>query len=227
MGEGISYFNILFERCGWIGYLLWALSVLAGAVIVRLLLTIRRSRLVSEPLRRQMLTLVPSRQIPQALEISARDPSLLGGVMTAALREHAHGYAAMERAMEEAAEQHSTALLRQVEWLNLFGNIGPMLGLMGTVWGMILAFFTIVAKGGIPNPSDLADAIGIALVTTLQGLWIAIPSLAVYAVLRNRIDELTNQALLISQELVGRSLGPGEASATGRAAREPLKARQG
>ena len=226
MDANINYFEILFQRCGMIGYVLWGLSVLTVTIIVRLLLLIRRSRLVSEPLRRRLVTLVPARQVAQAMEVTGRDPSLLAGVMHAALREHARGYAAMERAMEEAAEQRSVAMMRRIEWLNVLGNIGPMLGLMGTVWGMILAFFTIVERGGIPNPSDLADAIGIALVTTLEGLWVAIPALAVYAVLRNRIDELTNQALLICQELIAR-LGDSPADPPpARGQRQPVPAGQ-
>jgi biopolymer transport protein ExbB len=228
MGDGISYFDILVRGGGNIGYILWALSVLTVAMIVRLLIRIRRARLVPEPLRRQLVTLVPSRQMHKAAEIASQNPSLLGGIMHAALREHAMGYAAMERAMEETAEQRSVAMLRQIEWLNVLGNIGPMLGLLGTVWGMILAFFKIVEEGGIPNPGKLAGAIGIALVTTLLGLAVAIPALAAYAVLRHRVDELTNQALLIGQELIGRAMG-GESDPTPalRPPREAVQVGQG
>jgi len=104
--------------------------------------------------------------------------------------------------MEEAADERTTTLLRQIEWLNLIGNISPMLGLLGTVWGMIRAFFSIVQTGGTPKPEDLAGDIGIALVTTLLGLAIAIPALAVYAVMRNRIDSLSTEALVASSELI-------------------------
>jgi biopolymer transport protein ExbB len=111
----------------------------------------------------------------------------------------------MERAMEEAAQVQVATLLRRVEWLNLMGNIGPMLGLLGTVWGMILAFFTIVAMGGMPHPGDLAGAIGTALVTTLTGLMIAIPALSVYATMRHRIDALTAEAMVLCQEWIAAS----------------------
>ncbi|MCK4276395.1 MAG: MotA/TolQ/ExbB proton channel family protein, partial [Phycisphaerae bacterium] len=113
-----------------------------------------------------------------------------------------HGYAAMERAIEETSEERTTKLLRHIEPLNLIGNISPMVGLLGTVWGMINAFFQIVQAGGIPEPGELAGAIGIALVTTLVGLGIAIPALAVYSLMRSRIDELTSEAIVSSQELV-------------------------
>jgi biopolymer transport protein ExbB len=123
-------------------------------------------------------------------------------VVHAALSEAAHGYASMERAMEEAAEEKSSGMQRKIEWVNLLGNVSPMLGLLGTVWGMILAFMEIVAAKGIPPPDKLAYSIGIALVTTLLGLVVAIPALAVFAILRNRIDALSNQVVMQAQELI-------------------------
>ena len=77
-----------------------------------------------------------------------------------------------------------------------------MLGLLGTVWGMIGVFFDIVKAGGMPNPADLANGVGIALVTTLLGLGVAIPALAAYAIMRNRIDALTSEAMVACQDLI-------------------------
>ena len=104
--------------------------------------------------------------------------------------------------MEEAAEERSTKLFRKIEWLNLIGNIGPMMGLLGTVWGMINAFYKMVEKGGQAQAADLAGPIGTALVTTLLGLAIAIPALSVYAFMRNRIDALGSEAVMACQELI-------------------------
>ena len=87
--------------------------------------------------------------------------------------------------------------------MNLIGNIGPMLGLLGTVWGMITVFFEIVAAGGMPDVGMLAEGIGTALVTTLLGLSVAIPALAVYAIMRNRIDGVTAEAMVAAQEMIG------------------------
>jgi len=84
-----------------------------------------------------------------------------------------------------------------------------MLGLLGTVWGMINAFFNIVAAGGgTPAPGQLAGSIGIALVTTLLGLAIAIPALAVYSIMRSRIDALTSEAMVASQQLLANFVLP-------------------
>jgi len=220
MDEGTSYFHILITGGGTIGYILWSLSLLTTTLIVRMLLRVRRARLVPQRLRRQLLTLLPARQVAQAMEMASRDPSMLGGLVHAALREQGRGYAAMEQAMEETAQQRSVVLMRQIEWLNIIGNVAPMLGLLGTVWGMILAFFKIVEMGGMANPSSLAGAIGVKLVSTLLGLVVAIPAMACYAILRNRLDELTDQALAAAQELIGR-VGASDAPAPHHPRREP------
>jgi biopolymer transport protein ExbB/TolQ len=78
--------------------------------------------------------------------------------------------------------------LRRIEVLNVFGQVAPMIGLFGTVYGMIVAFFTIAQSGGTADPVALAGGIGTALVTTFWGLLIAIPALSTHAVVRNRID---------------------------------------
>jgi len=76
------------------------------------------------------------------------------------------------------------------------------MGLLGTVWGMILAFFEIVKAKATPPPDVLAYPIGTALVTTMEGLLVAIPALGVYAILRNRIDSFSSEATMITQELI-------------------------
>jgi biopolymer transport protein ExbB len=110
----------------------------------------------------------------------------------------------MENAMAEMLEQQSTTLLRKIEWLNIIGAVAPMIGLFGTVWGMIEAFNRIVYAHGQPEPDQLAGAISIALVTTLWGLFAAIPALAAYGSLRNRIDALSAEAALAAEDLIRR-----------------------
>ena len=185
-----------------IGGILWALSILTVAIIVQYFIAIRRENIIPEVVLKQVRDLFEAREYREVIEVTSTEPSFLSYVVHASLSEAAHGYPAMERAMEEAADERTTKLLRQTEWLNLIGNISPMLGLLGTVWGMIRAFFKIVQAAGTPKPEDLAGDIGIALVTTLLGLAIAIPSLAVYAVMRNRIDSLSAETLVTSSELI-------------------------
>jgi biopolymer transport protein ExbB len=108
----------------------------------------------------------------------------------------------MERAMGDAAEERTARLYRKIEYLNLLGNISPMLGLFGTVYGMMNAFGRIASMGGKANPEDLAEGILLALVSTFAGLSVAIPALAAYAIYRNRIEQLSMEAALVAEELL-------------------------
>ncbi len=201
MAESYSMARVLFVRCGAIGWLLWFLSFVTVALIVQYLITIRRGNILPNIMREQIQGMFENRQYREVIDLTETEPSFLSYVINGALTEAAHGYPAMERAMEDAAEERTTKLLRSIEWLNLLGNIGPMLGLLGTVWGMIRAFFTMVQTGDT-NPAKLADSIGIALVTTLLGLGVAIPSLTIFSIMRNKIDSLTSEAMVVCQELV-------------------------
>lgn len=199
--EGINFLEVLVVQGGAIGWLLWLISVIVVALAIHYFITIRRLNILPPLMLDQIRELFGAKQYREAIDLTAEQGDFLSYTINASLSEAPHGYPAMERAMEEAAEERTTKMLRSIEWLNLIGNIGPMLGLLGTVWGMIGAFFTIV-EAGSPDPSALAGDIGIALVTTLLGLGVSIPALSVYAIMRNRIDALTSEAVLTAQELI-------------------------
>lgn len=198
-----SYFEILFwPGGGVIGLFLWLLSVVMVALVVQVFLSIRRSTIAPDLVKAQLREMFEKRQFREAIELTSSDPSFLSSIVNAAMGEASRGYTAMQRALEDATDERTTRLLRSVEYLNLLGNIAPMIGLLGTVWGMILAFFTIVAMGGIPNPGMLAEALGIKLVCTFVGLFVAIPCLTVYGLIRNRIDILCRESFVTAQEMV-------------------------
>ena len=100
----------------------------------------------------------------------------------------------MEKAVEEALAEQAARLMRRIEYLSLIGNIAPMVGLLGTVTGMIIAFQQVAVSGGAAGAGDLAEGIYQALVTTVAGLIVAIPSLGAFAICRNRVDELMAEA---------------------------------
>ena len=123
----------------------------------------------------------------KAIKVAAEDHSFFGSVLHTTLLTAPKGHAAMVMAMEDAADEETAKRLRKVDFLNLVGQLAPMAGLFGTVYGMILAFQSIVSAGGNADPVLLAGGIGTALVTTFWGLVVAIPALMGYAVIRNRI----------------------------------------
>ena len=177
-------------------------SLASTALIVEHCITIRRANVVPELSVAQIKTMFDERRFREALEFCQNDPSFVAAVVHAGLIEAANGYDAMENAMQDAAAERTARLYRKIEWLNLLGNVAPMFGLWGTIWGMMVAFGTIAAKGGKANPSDLSGGIMIALVSTFSGLFVAIPSLSAYSIFKTRIEHLSTEAALVAEELL-------------------------
>lgn len=185
-----------------ITWLLVLLSALSIGYTLSLVLRYRRKAVLPDETRQKVTDLLSARRFREAIEFAAGDASYLGRVISAALNEGTHGYGAMERAIEEAGDSQTTRALRPVEYLNVLGNIAPMIGLFGTVYGMIRAFDQLQASGGKPDPAQLAGGISTAMITTFWGLVVAIPALASYALIRNKIDALTSEGMLIAEEVI-------------------------
>ena len=105
----------------------------------------------------------------------------------------------MEKALEESLAEQAARLYRKVEYLSVIGSLAPMLGLLGTVTGMLMAFQEVATSQGKAGAADLAEGIYQALVTTVVGLIIAIPALGAFAVFRNRVDQLVAEAAYMVQ----------------------------
>ena len=177
-------------------------SMISIGLIIEHSITIRKATLVPELAVAQIQTMFEERRFREALEFCQTDPSFVAGVVHAGLVEAGNGYEAMERAMQDAAGERAARLYRKIEWLNLLGNVAPMFGLWGTIWGMMVAFGEIEGKGGKANPSDLAGGIMIALVSTFSGLIVAIPALSAYGIFRGKIEQLSLEAALVAEELL-------------------------
>ncbi len=185
-----------------ITWMLVLMSALSIGYMLSLMLRYRRSSLLPETTRKKVSDLLRGKRFREAVDFARKDPSYLGKIISAALNEAGHGYGAMERAIEEAADAQTTRAIRPIEYLNVLGNIAPMIGLFGTVYGMIRAFDQLQVSGGKPDPAQLAGGISTAMITTFWGLIVAIPALASYALIRNKIDALTSEGMLIAEEVI-------------------------
>jgi biopolymer transport protein ExbB len=190
----------LIRAGGGIGLVTIGLSVAMVALIVEHLITIRRGALMPGGLAEEVHRLLLEGQFREAQEVCHNHPSFLGHVLAAGVSEAELDYSAVEKAMEEAAIEQSARLFRKIEFLNVIGTLAPMLGLMGTVWGMILAFNTFQFSTN-PQVSELAPHIATALVTTLFGLLVAVPAIAAFAMFRHRIDELVAESSLLAEHV--------------------------
>lgn len=216
--------------------IVWGLLGLSAAclgLLGAMTLANRRSVVVTEGRVRDVEHAVRAGRYREALDLTEGAEADALVVLHAGLLESVHGYSAMVRASEQVGEDLLLKRLRRIEPLNIIGNVAPMIGLFGTVYGMILAFREIVAAGGSPDPVSLAAGIGTALTTTFWGLVVAIPALAGYAVLRNMIDanavensRLTERVLAHFRPAVKESESKrGEAVKQERVEREPDHAR--
>ncbi len=183
-------------------WLLLTLSVCAIGLMIHLALSNRRSAVLPKETVQTVRKLIKRKQFQAAIDIVAKDQSFVSHILHAAFKEAKFGFPSMMKALEQTADERATARLRRIELLNVVGQVSPMIGLFGTVYGMIIAFGAIVAAGGSADPVALAGGIGTALTTTFWGLVVAIPALAGYAVLRNRIDELTIEATIEAEHVL-------------------------
>ena len=184
-----SWIDILLSG-GPIGWVIIVLSIVAVALVVEHALSIRAAVLMPSGLAQQVRDMLRAGQVPQAVQHCKLQPSVLSQVLLAGLSELEGRWNAVEKAMEDALAHETARLYRKIEYLSVIGNIAPMLGLLGTVIGMIQAFREVAATQGAARAADLAQGIYLALVTTVEGLVVAIPSLAAYAIFRNRVDQL-------------------------------------
>jgi biopolymer transport protein ExbB len=181
---------------GVIGYLIMFLSVAALALAIEHAINIRGSALMPPGLADRVRELLASGQVGAAQQQCKLRPSVLSYMLSAGLAEADADWPIVEKSMEDAAAEQSARLLRKVEYLSVIANLAPMLGLLGTVIGMVVAFREVAVSGGTARAADLAEGIYLALVTTVEGLIVAIPALAAYAFFRNRVDQLVSEAVL-------------------------------
>lgn len=187
------------------------LSLTAAYMVFDNLVRIRRDDLIPEELKIELRRLVERGQLSEAATACENRPCFLAAVVQQGLKEADSGWPEVEKAMEDATAEQAARLFRWIEYLSVIGNLAPMVGLLGTVTGMLLAFKEVADSGQNAGAAELADGIYQALVTTVYGLVIAIPALGFFAMFRSWIDELVAAAayaaLHILEPLKQRKLG--------------------
>ena len=145
--------------------------------------------------------LIESRNLEGLAEFTAADESFVGKALAPTVRRYPD-FERMREVMETTVSEQTAESFRRIEYLNIIGNLGPLLGLLGTVLGMIEAFQAMHAAGGQANPAQLAGGISKALAHTMLGLLLAIPCLAAFGMLRTMGDRLTNRAAMTAEDLL-------------------------
>lgn len=211
-GQSTSLLKMI-QAGGIVGYILIALSILALTMIIMHMVQIRRKVLVPPQQVDSLDSMLSRGDISGAVEycVNPENDSYLTRILAAGLTRYqrsAFGVFEIKNAVEEAGEEQTARLYRAVDVLSVIGSISPLMGLTGTVLGIVGAFENLGA-GATPDQQALARNISLALVTTLLGLIVAIPCMALFTYFRNRIDALASEAggeiekLLLHLETVG------------------------
>ena len=181
-----------------------ALSFTLVALMVMNLLTASRNNVCPIHLVEGFENHLNEKRYQEAYELAKSDESFLGQVLSAGLAKLQSGYAQAIEAMQEVGEEENMKLEHRLSYMQLIGTISPMIGLLGTVQGMIQSFSVIAMSPTTPKPAQLAEGISKALFTTLVGLFIAIPAIAIYSILRNRVSRLVLEVGILSEGLMSR-----------------------
>jgi biopolymer transport protein ExbB len=212
---GESYVWFLLRGGGPIGLVIILQSIVTVALTVKYLLELRRDKLIPPGLIAQFEERIKEKKYQEAYELTRNDGTFLGKVLAAGLGKLSAGYPQAIEAMHEVGEDESMKLEHRLSWLALMGTTGPLLGLFGTVVGMVDSFRIIATMETQPKPNQLADGISVALITTLDGMVVAIIATIAFMLLKNQASRLVLEVGMVSESLMSRFGGLARA---GRAA---------
>jgi len=187
------------------GVIMWPImlcSVVGLAIIIERFFALRRADIDTREFMDIMRQVLRQNRIREAIEICDETEAPVSRIMKAGILKHDRSKEDIREAIEDAGRFEIPRLERHLSALATCANIAPLLGLLGTVSGMIKAFEQIQNLRGQVSPSDLAEGIGNALITTAGGLVVAIPILVVYNYFVSRVDNMVIEMEISSSELV-------------------------
>jgi biopolymer transport protein ExbB len=203
-----TYFEQFFIAGGpVVWFILLPMSIITVYLTTEYCLTIRRKNILSDDTCGIITTTLRQSGFSQLPARLANKNDFLSIAVAGAIPQSGGDLTKLRSLVNESLQEQALALLRKIEWANILGNVSPMIGLFGTVLGIIKMFNAMAAVGGQPHPSQLAGGISIALVTTFWGLMIAIPALTVHGVFQNRIEMLAGESAKQAEKLLSQMAG--------------------
>ena len=190
---------------GFLGVAIWAglLGTFLAMVYftVDCSITVRPKRIIPQQLIQAVTDSMSSGDVLKALQACKAEPGPMSNILSAGFSHVEEGYDVIQESVSVAAEFESERLMQHVAWLSVTASLAPMLGLLGTVQGMIMAFAGL-ATGGAGQTALLALSISQALWTTAAGLCVAIPAITSYTVFRNIANRITLRMQAITMDLI-------------------------
>jgi biopolymer transport protein ExbB len=180
----------LFEATGFVGYLMVAVSVIGTALCIQYGVQLTRERLAPTALAEELEGLMNEGNYDEAVELCDANGGYLATLISDGLRLRHAGYELMIGSLEQAAAEEAFKVQAKISYLSLLGNVAPLLGLLGTVTGMISSF-QVIETLKAPTPGDLAKGVYESLVNTTMGLFIAIVFLTAFFFFKNKVTKMT------------------------------------
>lgn len=216
-GEPLGLWGLFRQSFDLFTVLLLAGSLVGITAVFLCILDVRERNIVPEGVVGRLRDLARAGRWEDLAVAVKEDDSFVSRVLRPALALSGSDRTAIRDAAELAASEESARWFRKIDVLNVIGNLGPLVGLAGTVWGMILAFTSLGATGGQAQAADLSLGISKALFHTLLGLCLAIPCLLFFGLYRGVVDKLCTRAIVVAGEIVERV--PSESDSPRRARR--------
>lgn len=202
--KGGGFYGIVFGS-GTVGMLLWFALFGDGALAIYFaidcFILIKPEKLMPTRLIDKVQEAMSQGDIVAAMDACQNTPSSMSNILVAAFQHVEEGFDVIQEAVTAASDLEQEKLMQRLNWVSVCGNLGPSLGLLGTVQGMILTFQAL-AQGGAGDAAALANSIGQALWTTAGGLIVSIPSITMFYVLRNKMNRLVLRMTAVTMEFL-------------------------
>ncbi len=199
-----GFYDIVFGS-GVVGFLLWLALFGDGAFAIYFSIDssilIKPEKLMPKRLLDGVTSAMAEGDVVKAMDVCQQNPSSMSSIVLAAFQHIEEGFEAIQEAVTAASDLEQEKIQQRLNWIAVCGNLGPSLGLLGTVQGMILTFQAL-ASGGAGDAAALANSIGQALWTTAGGLIVSIPSVTVFYSLRNKANRLVLKMTAMTMEIL-------------------------
>jgi biopolymer transport protein ExbB len=214
---GRSYLMWIIVASGPFGACIAIESFVLVALISMNMMAFRRENFLPAALIESFEQKINARDYQGAYETAKANDSYLGKVLTAGMARLSKGQEEAMAGMSEAGDEESMNLDHKMSYIGLIVATAPMLGLLGTVQGMIDSFRVIAESETSPKPKELAEGIMTALVTTMEGLVVAIPAIFAFGLFKNKIGKLQFEVGMVSEGLMGKLFASAKKPAAGAA----------
>jgi len=183
------------------------MSVLFVTFVVLNWMAITRNNLMPQAMIDKFTAELEEKNFQEAYETAKASESPQGKILAAGLAKMGSGYEAAQQSMSDVAEEEIMRLEQRLSYVSVISGLAPMLGLLGTVYGMVQSFEVIARSATAPQANELAAGISTALITTEVGLFIAIPAIMIFEFLRNKLSLLVLEMNVQTENLMNRFKG--------------------